>query len=202
MNELNQYRQILRRLLPIVVPLALVGLVAGSAYSLTQPKAWEASATLYVHRSGAPTPVNVYDYDGYYSQQAAQQYTDTVIGLLKTQDIATRATQLVAEPADTASKILQSVQVKKTAPQLISLTVDRPTADEAKKDLVALAQAVDERSSSLNDQAGRTYKVELVTGQPLVGEASNNLMVNSGVGVAGGALLGLLLAFAAEYLRR
>lgn len=200
MNELSEYGQAFRKILPVAVPLALVGLVAGGAYSLSQPKAWEASTTLYVYRTTA-TKTDVYDFDGYYAQQAAQQYTDTVVGLLKTPDLANRAAQ-IASVATTPDEILAGIKVRKAAPQLVSLSVTKPTADEAKVELVALAKAASERAEAQTDQFGRSYKVEMVTGQPLVNEASNNLLLNSLIGLLGGGLVGFILSLALQYLHR
>lgn len=201
MSELSEYRQALGKILPVVIPLAVVGVVAGVGYSLAQPKGWQASTTLYVHRVNPSNLSSVYDYDGYYAQQAAQQYTDTVVGLLKTQDLASWAAQIASDSADPAT-ILNGVQVKKVAPQLVSLTVTRSTQNEARDELIALAQATAERSAALNDQYGRTYKVEMVTGQPLLSESSANLSFNALLGLLGGGAIGLGLALALEYLRR
>lgn len=201
MSELSEYKTALQKILPITVPLAVVGLVAGVGYSLAQPKVWEASTTLYVHRTAPTTLSNVYDYDGYYAQQAAQQYTDTVVGLLKTKDLASRAAQIATDSA-TPESILEGLRVRKAAPQLVALSVVRPTEEQAKVELIALAQATAERSAALNDQYGRTYKVEMVTGQPLVSEASANLPLNALIGLVVGGALGFGLALALEYLRR
>lgn len=201
MSELAEYKSALKKIAPITIPLAVVGLVAGVGYSLTQPKAWEASTTLYIRRTAPTNLTNVYDYDGYYAQQAAQQYTDTVVGLLKTKDLATRAAQIASDSASPGT-LLEGVRVRKIAPQLVALAVVRPTDSEAKADLAALAQVTAERSAALNDQYGRTYKVEMITGQPLLSEASTNLPLNVLIGLVGGGALGLLLALALEYLRR
>lgn len=201
MNELSSYGHAIGKILPLAIPLAVVGAVAGVGYSLAQPKGWEASTTLYVHRVNPANLSSVYDYDGYYAQQAAQQYTDTVVGLLKTRDLASRAAQIASDSAS-ADLILNGVRVRKTAPQLVSLEVTRLTADEARAELVALAQAAAERSAALNDQYGRTYKVEMVTGQPLLSESNANLPLNTLLGFLGGGALGLGLALALEYLRR
>ncbi len=202
MSELREYTIAIKKILPLAIPLALVGLVAGIGYSMSQPRGWEASTTLYIHRTN---PVNlssnVYDYDGYYAQQAAQQYTDTVVGLLKTHDLASRAAQIASDSASPES-ILSGVKVKKTAPQLIALDVSRASPEEARGELIALAQAVAERSAALNDQYGRTYKVEMVTAQPLLAPTAPNTTLNSLIGLAGGGLIGLFLALILEYLRR
>lgn len=200
MSELGDYSQAIRKLLPIALPLAVVGVVAGVGYSMTQPRAFEASATLYIHRVGPSAPTTVYDYDGYYSQQAAQQYTDTVVGLLKTNDLANQADRIASTSAD-PNQLLASINVKKIAPQLIALSVTRPTSEEAKTELVALAQAANERSLTLNDRSGRTYQVEMVAAQPIVAEASTSVALDALIGLLGGGAIGLALALSLEYLK-
>lgn len=201
MNELTQYWKAIKKILPIVLPLAAVGLVAGVAYSLTLPKSYVASTTLYVFRTTGNIAPTTYDYDGYYAQQAAQSYTDTVVGLLKTSDIASQAASIASSSSD-AQSILAGVSAKKVAPQLISLSVTRASSDQAKADLVALAKAVSQRSASFSDQFGRTYKVEMVNGQPILEPASTSLPFNVLLGLVGGAVVGFVLGSILEYLRR
>ena len=200
MSELKEYKQIIQKILPIAVPLAVVGLLVGLVYTYAKPPVWEASTTLYVHIKTAPSG-NVYDYDGYYAQQAAQQYATSLVGLLQTRDLATKASE-IASSSGQNNLIFNTVQVKLVAPQIVSLAIDNSNKDIARKDLLALVQAASQQTATLNNQPGRTYLVDMVTGEPVLIQVKTNLPLDAAGGFAGGAVLGVLIAVVLEYFRR
>jgi len=199
--ELREYLRIIRKNLPLIAGLVVVSGAAAFFFSQNLPPTYTTSLTLYVKRQPTEPSDKYYTFDGYYSQQAAEKFTETVIGFLKSKDILLASAKLADLPTDQKSleQLSSSIKIRQVAPQLVSLKVTQKDGGIAKKFCTALAQATTERINLLNQTGDKAISVDLLNPEPLVEKNEPKVVLNSLVGVLCGLLAGLTYAFAREY---
>ncbi len=199
--ELREYVKIIRKSLPLLVVLA-VGF-GGLAFFVSQQLApmYTASLTFYVKRQATEASPDYYTFDGYYSQQAAEKFTETVVGFLDSKDILLASARLADLPTDQKGleRLESSIKIKQVAPQLVTLKVEQANGEEAKNFCTALAQATTERIALLNQTGDKAISVDLLNPEPLVEKTEPKVVLNSLVGILSGVLLALLFTFLKEY---
>ncbi len=201
--ELREYVRIIRRSLPLLVILAAAFGLLAFLVSQNLPTTYTASLTLYVKRQATEASADYYTFDGYYSQQAAEKFTETVVGFLESKDILLASAKLADLPTDQESlgQLESSIKIKQVAPQLVTLQVEQADGEEAKKFCTALAQATTERINLLNQTGDKAISVDLLNSEPLVEKNTPKIVLNSLVGILVGTLLAFLYAFLKEYFK-
>lgn len=199
--ELRDYVKIIKKGLPLLVILATAFGVLAFLVSQNLPTTYSASLTIYVKRQATEASPDYYTFDGYYSQQAAEKFTETVIGFLRSKDILLASAKLADLPTDQQSleQLDGSIKIKQVAPQLVWLKVEQKDSEEAKKFCTALAQATTERINLLNQTGDKAISVDLLNPEPLVEKNEPKIVLNSLVGILVGALLAFLFVFLKEY---
>ncbi len=199
--ELREYVKIIKRSLPLLVILAAG--FGGLAFfaSSKMPTTYTASLTLYVKRQATEASADYYTFDGFYSQQAAEKFTETVVGFLKSKDILLASAKLADLPLDQESlkQLESSITIKQVAPQLVSLKVKKEEPNAAKTSCTALAQATTERINLLNQTGDKSISVDLLNSEPLVEKNEPKVLLNSLVGILSGILLAFLYTFLKSY---
>lgn len=199
--ELKSYVELIRKDIPLLVVLALV--FGGLSYLISGklPTTYSASLTIYVKRQASEPSIDYYTFDGYYSQQAADKFTETVVGFLKSKDILLASAKLANLPTDQESleQLEGSTTVRQVAPQLVSLKVAQKEGALAKEFCTSLAQAATERINLLNQTGDKSISVDLLNPEPLVEKNEPHILLNSLVGLLIGKTLGLLYIFLKEY---
>ncbi|MEA2020233.1 MAG: Wzz/FepE/Etk N-terminal domain-containing protein [Patescibacteria group bacterium] len=198
LDILNKHRLFLLLTAIVCAVVALVG-------SLQIPPVQSAQITLYVKRTAQPASEEFYNYDGYYAQQAAERYADTVVGLLQSRSLLKDSLLDLGLPTD--QKFLRSVgkkiNVRKTAPQLVKVEVHKRWKGGVSwipKDLAnVLSSRVVEKVDKLNTRGGDDGLSVDVLSQDLLVEVRNpNIVLNTMVA----ALFGFLVAFFVVTFRR
>ncbi len=186
---------------------ALIFGVVALGISTQIPPRREARLDLYVKRAVQDPSEEFYTYDGYYSQQVAERYTDTVVGLLQSKTLLKAALSEKELPTDqdTLRKMAKRVGVEKVAPQLIRVTVQKrlPGPFEWNPDdlSVSLAHKVVQRVEELNAQSGDDALSVVILGEePISEEHEPFLFLNSLVGALFGLLGAFLVAIFCDYL--
>ena len=199
--ELKELVQLLKTHSSVVIGFGLaVGLLAGLAVRSYSPH-FVASFNLHVSKS-PEVSVDNYNYDGFYAQQVAEGYIDTVVGLLESRELLVQAlAQTGLDPAS-AGRYRQSITVQKVAPQLIRLEVSRRGQDEAARLTQALAQAAQEKVHQLNRERNQEFVLELIEDSPLVEYAEFSPWIAALAGAVGGLLLAAGTLVLKVYLKK
>lgn len=191
--ELREYIEVFQKNLRLVLILPVV--FGGAAFFISQqlPPTYTASLTVYVKRQASEPTGEFYTFDGFYSQQAAEKFTETVVGFLKSKDILLASAKLADLPTDQEGlkRLEKSIKVRQEAPQLVSLKVTQENGEQAKKFSATLAQAAAERINLLNQTGDKAISVDLLNKEPLVEKNEVPVVVNTLAGV----VLGLLAAY-------
>jgi capsular polysaccharide biosynthesis protein len=201
MNELKELLKLSKKFKVLLISLLVLGGLGATIISSLIPTKYIASTTLYIGREPQKPGEDYYTYDGFYSQQASREYTDTVVGLLKTSDIYRSALEKLETKDVSASEFLSSANVRKVSPQVISVSVTREDREEANKFLVVLSQTVAEKSKSLNQLGDKNFFVGTVNAQPLVTISKVPTLLNGLVGALLGLVVGMALVALYQYLR-
>lgn len=188
---LNKHRNL------ILLTTAVCGLIA-VFISVFQPIAYEASTSIYVRREAQLPTDKYYTYDGYYSQQAAKEYTDTVLGLLKTTAIARRAVEL-SNLAVSANDLAGYLKTKKVSSQVINVSITRADEGQSRQMLAAVVNAVGERVNVLNQQGDNKFSVGPINTNPLITVVKPYWQIYIPLGILVGFGFGLLIASFREY---
>lgn len=199
--ELREYTKIVKKNLPLLIVLAAAFGGLFFLVSKNLPTTHTASLTVYVKRQATEASADYYTFDGYYSQQAAEKFTETVVGFLKSKDILLASAKLAKLPTDQESleQLESSIKIKQVAPQLVNLEVTKEEAEAARTFCTAVAQATTERINLLNQTGDKSISVDLLNVEPLVEKNEPKIFLNSVVGILTGILLALLYVFLREY---
>lgn len=200
MLELKKIIAILQQNLKFVVILTLLGGLAGFGYAHFSPSAFEAQNTVYVKREAEETSGSFYNYDGFYTQQVSKEYTDTVVGLLKTIDLYLETVERMGQGSN-AQELQVSTKVKKISPQVVSITVTKRQQEEAKNTLNALTSTLVEKIRSLNKSGDKKISIETLKATPYVSLFRPNPIVTLSLGFLSGLLVALTSLALGRYFR-
>ncbi|MFW6110182.1 MAG: Wzz/FepE/Etk N-terminal domain-containing protein [Patescibacteria group bacterium] len=155
-----------------VVPLVVAVVVVVVTFQI--PPRFDAFLNLYITRKVQDPSGEYYTYDGYYGQQAAERYTDTVVGVLKSKDVLRAVLRELEMPRDqdTLQTLEKKVSVEKVAPQLVSVKVtqrwERGENWKAENVVNSLATEVIARMDSLNENGDDAVSVQTLDEEPVV----------------------------------
>lgn len=199
MAELNQVLKILTKHLRLIVVLTLLGGFLGFGYTYIGGEKYEALSTIYIKRAADQNANSYYSYDGYYAQQVSKEYTDTVLGLLKTIDPYREAASRISNYSP--SEIFGLTKAKKVSSQVIELRVRNKDEFEAKKVLTALVDGLTAKISELNQTGDRKISIESVSSQPLTQLNKNQTLINVSIGFLSGLVIALFSLSLSYYFK-
>lgn len=200
--ELKHYLTTLQKHTKAILGVAALLTVAVGVVSAYWPTRYRSELTVYVQRVPEDPPAGDYTYDGFYAQQAAEAYTDTVEGFLQSRDIlrqALAASSLKTDPAMVRA-VEKQLEVEKVAPQLINVALTMETQTKATTLIKEIAAATKERTKTLNQQENEAMVIGLVNPNPLESTVKPWLELNVLVGFLGGLMLATGGVLFKEYL--
>jgi len=155
------------------------------------PSKYIATGSLFINRS-VNKETAYFTYEGYYGQQTAAAYTNSVLALMDSLDIKKIILETNQIPLTSANiKALNKlISIKKPGPQVISVTIKGRTYDEAQRLWISMANATVGVTSELNKKGDPNLSVSLVSTQPLVRLPYKSIYLF----IAGGVLTSLLAA--------
>ncbi|MEK7595285.1 MAG: Wzz/FepE/Etk N-terminal domain-containing protein [Patescibacteria group bacterium] len=129
------------------------------------PPWYKASATLFVTRS-VDKSSSYFAYEGFYSIQTAEKFTDTLVGLLKSADVKRLALESSGIKFDPESlgRLEKAVFIKKASPQLVTVSVTDKSESYARRLLLELSKEVVKESVSINKEGDANILVAFVSG--------------------------------------
>jgi len=188
-----------------LLAVAFFAAVVGYGVSLKWPVYNKASGVLFVNREAEKKVVgnNYYTYEGFYRQQTAERFTDTVVGLLKSEVILAAAGKSLGLSVDAAGlkKLSAATEVRKAAPQLVKLEVRQKTSEQATKLWQALAREGIEKVKALGAGEDGRLLLSQVTAEPLVNAVSPDPVLDTFVAAGLGLMVGIFAISLREYLR-
>lgn len=122
--ELKQYLSIFKKYLVFITLCFILGIVLGVLTTKFLPSGYNQSQTFYLNISTPSNTPQSDNYNGFYAQERARNFTDTAVAILESSDFQSE----VLTPT-------QALVVKKLAPQVVRLSVIAQN-QESSKDLM------------------------------------------------------------------
>lgn len=168
----------------------LAGLLGVAGYFLL-PRKYYASGSLFIRRSIYPFSENHFTYEGYYGQQAAQAYTNSIMALIESEDIMSYALKNMNIEVNEASlrKYGKKIKVVKDGPQLIGLVVKEKSEEEATNLWEAITNTSAATMNNLSRQNDPFVGVVRIAEKPIVKTGYRSIPVCVVVGMSMGFLL-------------
>lgn len=165
--EFKQYLTILKKYLYLILTFIIAG--AALAFTVSTQLPWGYHQTQLFFINAEQIRTDLYNFDGYYAQERARNFTDTAVAMINHQG--------------------PSRSAKKVTPQLISITTIGQSPEHAQTEM---GTAVSDFNQKLRQysQDGPALKIEAVTpaSSPVYVATSQKLAL------ASGAVLGLIFA--------
>ncbi len=176
----------------IVLASTIIAGLLGVAVYFLLPAKYYATGSLFVRRSIYPYSENHFTYEGYYGQQAAMSYANSVIALIESEDIRAIALQnLKVEVNETTlRKYDKKIRTVKAGPQLVGLVVKEKSEEDAKNLWNAMADSTIGIMNGISRQNDPFVGVLKISSEPIVKESYRNLVLD----ILVGAGLGLLIS--------
>lgn len=149
----------------------LAALVAGLFSRSLQPS-FEASASVFVGRESQAPSSGFYSFDGYYSQQAAERFTDTAMGVMRNKEIVKLAAREsgFSDSAAGSRDFSRRLKVKRAGPQLIALSFADRQKEKAVLFIQNLAKITAQKIDELNKKGDRLLTLSVLEPVPFVEE--------------------------------
>ena len=184
--ELKELIEVFTKNKKLIIKIAIgFGLLGLLFYAV--PKPYKAVGTFYVTRGIDLDNKLDFTYEGFYAQQAGTNYAETLTGLMESVDIRREVLDVLKLPVTESAlrELARSIKTKKTAPQLVTLTVKADSNQGAKRLWLAVADATEHSSRQLNSASGDgLLQVARVSPLPVVYAGYNSLVVFVGVSLA------------------
>lgn len=197
--EIKAILKLIKKHSILVLVLALIGLIVGIGVFFI-PAKYLAIGSFYINRE-PDNNVGFFTYEGYYSQQAALTYTNTVSALLESVDVQSRSLERLGIEINEQSLRYygKNIKVKKSGPQLITLTVKGNNPEQAKNLWQAVSKELLITADSINTRGDTKLKIAVVSEEPVIKSTYKNVWVNVAAGMLSGIMLGIWFATLKEY---
>ena len=157
------------------------------------PVRFIATGSFYIHRAVEGTTNRQYfTYEGYYGQQTAQAYTNTVIAILESTDMQKKALEKMDLTVNEQNlrKVSKQIKVVKEAPQLVSVTVKGNTPKNASELFTNISGITIETAKDLNSRGDPALLISPVD-EPVVKEIFRNVFINFFAGLVLGVTVSI-----------
>jgi len=174
----------------LLASMVFMGTIGVLAYYFLPLKHY-ATGSLFIRRSIYPYSENHFTYEGYYGQQAAMFYANSVIGLIESEDIRAQVLNTLEVPVNekTLRKYERKVRTIKSGPQLIGLVVKEESPQKAEELWQAVADSTINTMNNISRVNDPFVGVIKVSEKPIVREGYRDLAVYVLVGIGLGLIL-------------
>jgi capsular polysaccharide biosynthesis protein len=166
------------------------GIVGVGAYFLI-PKKHIATGSLFIRRSIYPYSENHFTYEGYYGQQAAMFYANSIIGLIESDDVRAQALKKLDVPVNetTLRKYDRKIKTVKSGPQLVELVIKENSMEEAEKLWAAIADSSIETMNGISLKNDPFVGILKVSEKPILIQTYRSIPICFAVGAGLGFVI-------------
>jgi capsular polysaccharide biosynthesis protein len=160
----------------IVISIILGALLGVATYFL--PPKYISSGSFYIKRSISGEK-NYFTYEGYYGQQTALSYTNSVTALAESLDIKRLVLDKLNIDVNEESlrKLSRMIKIKKTGPQIILITVKADSYTTSENIWNKLSESLLTTTYEINKDGDPNLMVEKVSERPVVKEGYRSIIL-------------------------
>lgn len=189
----------------LILLVAALGALGGGFFSWRFPVSYESSQTVFVKRQTTSPSNQFYTYDGYYSAQAAERFTDSIFGALKSREVL-RFLLLKTFPEGTRSKAIDKaiagIKVKRLSPQLIGFSYRDRRWQDSQRVVENLSQGLSQLSEKLSRSGDEGISLQFINEPPQLRLRGQSLVLDGLVGFLLGGFLSANFILMRDYGRR
>jgi len=138
--ELKQFINILKKNIFFIVFFGVLGVVVALFFALKFSSGYQQSQLFYVNSPEESTQ-SVYNFEGYFAQEKARNFTDTAVAILTSPDFLKDVSNQSA-----------AVGIRKLAPQVIRITVTASDPQVPAESINKIAAAFNQKLSGLTQE--------------------------------------------------
>ncbi len=174
---------------------ALLGLVL-----LLLPAKYTTTGSFYVKR-GVDTSIDFFTYEGYYGQQSAAGYTNTVLALFESIDVQSSALAKAGMQVNekTLQKFAKNTKVTKYGPQLIALTVKGNNETETNRLWRYLAEETQKTIVDINASGDPKLSISPIAERPVSRKVYKSPLIFIPAGILAGLAFAVFRLALKEY---
>lgn len=189
--DFKNFYKIIQKNLKFILIFTIIIIVVVLVFSWILSGGYKISIALLVASKVEGQTGNDYQYSGYYSVKAADEFGNTISQLVKSPEII----NAVFQRAQTQSRNIFKAQ--KMAPQYVEVKFVSYTKDQGRKISEALISVLDKKVDKLNLLSGNVV-FSISAGEPIIGPNQQNFILNSLVALVGGFLLSIFIILLKE----
>ncbi len=173
------------------------------AIALTRPVRYAVSESFAVNRVHIQ-PSTDYQYDGYYTLLAVDQFAQTVISWFSTPSVIQEVYGQAKTDAEitSLSSLTGRFKVKKYSAQNIVIRFSERTPERASAVASAMRIVMEEKASRLNLDAAGKPLFEILGSEPVISDTTPNALVWAGAALVLSLGFALMIAALRTYLRQ
>lgn len=166
------------------------------------PAKYVSSGSFYVGRKIDKSD-EFFSYEGYYAQQTAVTYTNSVMSLAESIDIKKSALDEMNLPYDNKNiRILEkALKIKKLGPQMITISTKHSDREVSDSMFRSISKSLIKASKDVNKNGDNSLFIHPVSAEPLIKETYKSLYVYSIAGILSGLVVGLFYLCLRECLK-
>jgi len=195
--DFKQFFATIRKNLKFILVLAAMVVLFVEAFFVYTGGGYDASLSLFVYSKVSQNTAD-YQYDGYYSVKAADEFGNTVSQWVASPEIvkAIYSQAGIALPQGLSS-FYRVIKAQKMAPQYIDVRFNVAKEADADKIAMALANVFAAKAEQASKLSGSVV-FSVVAGEPVVKKNQPNFLPNGILAFIGGFLLSILLVLLKE----
>jgi len=199
--EIKEIIKKIRKYRPQFVIIAILGAALGVGLCFLPPK-YTSSGSFYIKRSISGEK-NYFTYEGYYGQQTALSYTNSVVALAESLDLKKIVIEKLGMEANEEGlrKISKMMKVRKTGPQIISITVKADSLNMSEDVWNKLSSTLLNTTYEINKDGDPNLMVVKVSDKPVVKQSYRSAVLFGFCGLLISTTLYLLFVCTKEYLK-
>jgi capsular polysaccharide biosynthesis protein len=199
--ELKEIKKTLSKNKFLLVISAFIGLALGVVLYYS-PTKYISTGSFYVGREIDKSD-EFFSYEGYYAQQTAVMYTNSVMSLAESFDVKKSALDDMGLPYNNKNvRILErALKIKKSGPQTITISTKHFDKDTSESMFRSISKSLVKISENLNKSGDNSLFIQQVSTEPLVKEVYKSFYIYSFVGLLSGLIVGLFYLCLREYFK-
>ena len=199
--ELKQITKTIEKNRFLLITATFIGLILGIIFYFL-PSKYISSGSFYISKK-TDNSLEFFTYEGYYAQQSAITYADSVVTLAKSVDIKKDVLEKMSQPINEKNlrELNKSIKIKKAGPQIISLEIKGRTYELAEETWTKFSESLIKKSDEMNKNSDEKLVVNTVSEKPLTRKAYRSPWVFGAAGVLAGLALGILVMCGKEYFK-
>lgn len=203
--ELRFLIHLIKKNFILIIFICLATTLGAVSYTIRKPLSYDVAVALVTnYESKAPLGANqnYYRFDGFYAFQAAERFSQVIVGVLKSANAAKEIYQLAGVPLDAVSisELSKRFKPDKRTERVVEVTYSANTKEEAKK-LGEAMQHFMNTQAQIASKSSEEGSFSVATSDPVILRARSRLLIWGSVGFLGGLLLSIMVAGLIYYFK-